>query len=91
MIIAAIIVGLIIIGLIILTNFISSSGHGDMDTGVFFGILLTILCVIEIGIVSDIIGKPSPKAIDVYQNKTTLEYKVVDGVKIDSVVIFKEQ
>ena len=25
----------------------------------------------------------------VYQNKTTLEYKVVDGVNIDSVVIFK--
>lgn len=28
-------------------------------------------------------------AIDVYQGKTTLEYKVVDNVKVDSVVIFK--
>ena len=24
-----------------------------------------------------------------YNNKTNLEYKVVDGVKVDSVVIFK--
>lgn len=31
----------------------------------------------------------SPTAMDVYNNKTTLEYKVVDGVKVDSVVIFK--
>lgn len=27
--------------------------------------------------------------MDVYQDKTTLEYKVVDDVKVDSVVIFK--
>ena len=27
--------------------------------------------------------------MDVYQGKTTLEYKVVDNVKVDSIVIFK--
>lgn len=30
-----------------------------------------------------------PTAMDVYQGKTTLEYKVVDGEKIDSVVVYK--
>lgn len=30
-----------------------------------------------------------PTAMDVYQGKTTLEYKVVDGVKVDSIVVFK--
>lgn len=27
--------------------------------------------------------------MDVYQGKTTLEYKVVDGVKVDSTVVWK--
>lgn len=31
----------------------------------------------------------TPTAMDVYQGKTTLEYKVVDDVKVDSVVVFK--
>jgi uncharacterized membrane protein YcaP (DUF421 family) len=30
-----------------------------------------------------------PKAIEVYQGKTTLEYKVKDGVKVDSVVVYR--
>jgi hypothetical protein len=31
-----------------------------------------------------------PKAMDVYQGKTALEYTVRDGEVIDSVVVFKE-
>ena len=30
-----------------------------------------------------------PTAIDVYQGKTTLEYTIVDGVKVDSTVVWK--
>ena len=30
-----------------------------------------------------------PKAIEVYQGKTTLEYTVKDGVKTDSVVVYR--
>lgn len=30
-----------------------------------------------------------PTAIEVYQGKTTLEYKIVNGLVIDSVVIYK--
>ena len=29
-------------------------------------------------------------ALDVYQNKTTLEYKIVDSVVVDSIVVFKK-
>lgn len=31
-----------------------------------------------------------PKAIEVYQGKTTLEYTVRDGVKTDSVVVYRK-
>lgn len=34
---------------------------------------------------------PSITPMDVYQGKTTLEYKVVDGVKVDSCVIWKNK
>lgn len=33
----------------------------------------------------------SPKAIEVYQGKTTLKYEIIDGVKIDSIVIYKDE
>lgn len=89
MFIAAIIVGLIIIGLVVLIDFISSNGHGDMGVGVFFGILVTVCCVIEIGIISTIIEEPKPTPMDVYQGKTTLEYTIRDSVRVDSVVVFK--
>lgn len=90
MIIAAFIVGLVIIGLVSLVGFISSSNHDNTDTGFFFGILIMILGATEIGIVSDIIGEPKPKAMDVYQGKTTLEYTIRDGAKVDSVVVWKK-
>lgn len=30
-----------------------------------------------------------PSAMDVYQGKTALQYTVVDGIKVDSIVVFK--
>lgn len=32
-----------------------------------------------------------PSAMDVYAGKTTLKYGVVDGVKVDSIVVFKDK
>ena len=89
MIIAAVILGLIIIGLIVLINYISSHCKGNFDDGVGFGILLTVFCIIEIGVVSNIIGEPKPTPMHVYQGKTTLEYTIRDGEVIDSVVVWK--
>ena len=31
----------------------------------------------------------TPFAMDVYQGKTTLQYTVINGVKVDSIVVFK--
>lgn len=50
-------------------------------------LIISVVIVIELAVSYD--NRNTPTAMDVYQNKTTLEYKVVDGVKIDSVVIFK--
>ena len=48
--------------------------------GMASGILFTI------GILND-----SPKPIDVYRNKTTLEITYKDGVATDTVVVFKDK
>ena len=45
--------------------------------------------MLEVGLLSDINEDPQPTAMDVYQGKTTLEYKVVDNIKVDSIVILK--
>lgn len=47
-------------------------------TGASFFIVIVVIFYID-----------KTSAMDVYQGKTTLEYKVVDGVKVDSVVVFK--
>ena len=62
----------------------------DFETGMFMGFVISIIFVFEVNTVADIIRKPQPTAMDVYQGKTTLEYKVIDGVKIDSIVVFKK-
>lgn len=41
--------------------------------------------------ISLLILSPKPTAMDVYQGKTTLEYKVVDGVVVDSCVVYKKE
>lgn len=33
----------------------------------------------------------TPTAMDVYQNKTTLKYTIIDDVKTDSVVVWKKE
>ena len=91
MIIGAIIVGILICILIILSFHISNNSTEDFDIGIIIGYFMTILMVIEIYFLSNIIGKPTPSAIDVYQGKTTIEYTIRDGVKVDSVVVFKKE
>lgn len=53
--------------------------------GVLVGIFMLAVCV---GLINNF--KPKPQAIDVYQGRTTLEYKVRDGVKTDSTVVWKD-
>ena len=89
MVVALIIVGIIIIGLIFFGCYMSEEKLGDFDMGATFGIIISIFMVIEIGIVASILEKPSPTAMDVYQGKTTLKYEVVDSIKVDSTVVWK--
>lgn len=91
MIIAAIILGLLIIGLMVFINYLSHQSTGEFDSGFHFGIMFIVCLVIEIGIVSKIIEEPKPTSMDVYQGKTTIEYTIRDGIKVDSVVVFKEK
>ena len=49
------------------------------------------LIALETLCINEIVSGQRPKAMDVYQGKTTLEYTIKDGVKVDSVVVFKEK
>ena len=91
MIIGAIIVGVLILALMILGKYISERCDESFDAGVFIGAIIIMLMIIEICLVEIIKEKPTPSAIDVYQGKTTLEYTIRDGVKVDSIVVFKEK
>lgn len=89
MIIAAIIIGIILIFLVFLTFYISKRNDGKFDEGVTLGLIVMLLFFTEAILITCFNCDPRPTAMDVYQGKTTLEYKVVDDVKVDSVVIFK--
>lgn len=90
-IIAATILGIIIILLVIVCNKYPNENHTpNFSCGVFVGIILAIVTVFEVIVVTDIIEKPKPTPMDVYQGKTTLEYTIVDGVKVDSIVVLKK-
>jgi hypothetical protein len=89
-IVAAVLVGLILIGLIFMANYISDSKRGDFDMGVFLGIVISVVCVIEIAIVSDILAGQIPTALDVYRGNTELMITSVNGIPTDTTVVFKQ-
>ena len=91
MIIGAIIVGILICILIILSFHISNNSTEDFDIGVIIGCFMTILVIIEVYLLSNIIGKPTPSALDVYRGNTELEITLVNGVSTDTAVVFKEK
>ena len=51
-----------------------------------FGALICVYAMISI---ADRSHKPT--AMDVIEGKTTMEYKIIDGVKVDSTLIFKPE
>lgn len=90
MIIGAIIVGILIFILIILGDYISNHG-GSFAAGTFIGEVLTILIIIEIYLVFNIIGKPTPSSLDAYHDNTELEITSVSETPSDSVVVFEKK
>lgn len=83
--------GVMVVLMVYIGTVISSKRISDFDGGVTFGVIFSVMFVIEVSLVSNVIKKPTPTAMDVYQGKTTLEYKMVDSVKTDSMVIFKNK
>ena len=90
MIIVAIIIGILIFALMVLWAFFRERGGSSFDTGVFIGVVIMTLVIIEICIISNIIEKPRPSAIDVYRGNTELEITSVNGTPIDTIVVFKK-
>ena len=52
-------------------------------------ILISFAVVVLFVIIGIAINNPS--AMDVYACKTTMEYTIVDGVKVDSTVVYKNK
>lgn len=90
MVIGSIIVGILIFSLIIFGSYANENG-GDFEGGAWFGVVMSILFVIEVGLVSSVIKKPTPSALDVYRGNTELEITSVNGTPIDTVVVFKKE
>ncbi len=68
----------------------SKDAYGSYGFGMFCGFSIAALFVLEMGCIYKSIFEQDPKAMDVYQGKTTIEYIIRDGVKVDSIVVFKE-
>ena len=62
---------------------ICADDYEIIKASIFITLFITFLSITGL-----IVEKPT--AMDVYKNKTTLKYTVVDGIKQDSVVIFKK-
>ena len=91
MIIDAIILGILICVSVIWTAFVGRNSSLDFDNGVIMGGIIATLMVIEVYLLADIIGKPKPSALDVYRGNTELEITSVNGMPIDTFVVFKEK
>ena len=91
MIIFAIIIGVLILALMILGGYISERRCGSFEAGTFIASGIAILIVAEVSLLSYIIEKPTPSALDVYRGNTELEITSVNGTPIDTVVVFKEK
>ena len=68
-----------------------NSEEAPYSWGVLCGFAIFALIALEMLCINEIVSGQRPKAMDVYQGKTTIEYTIRDGVKVDSVVVFKEK
>ena len=77
---------------VLFITFGSLIGHG-VNKKETSEIIIGILGAIVLGtmFVCAISEHQEPKAMEVYQGKTTLEYRVKDGVVVDSVVVYKDE
>ena len=77
---------IILIVLIIASFSIGCDGDFYVDTRLFW---FTFTFTLSVLLVLILIQLKKPTAMDVYQDKTTLEITYKDGVPVDSVVVWK--
>lgn len=55
------------------------------------GAMFLLACIVSFlsAFITSHVYESKPQAIEVYQGKTTLEYKIVDGEVIDSCVVYR--
>ena len=75
-----------VISLCLNSYFKESDNKNNILSSYWFGCAFTLFAFIFI---LSFYSEDYPTAMDVYHGKTTIKYEVVDGVKVDSVVIFK--
>lgn len=84
-----IIIFLFIVTLIFFLEFINSlmNLYGDRHNGlnaIFYGVLFII------SLTTAIVSNNTPKAIDVYRGKTSLEITSINNIPTDTIVIWKK-
>ena len=82
---------LIIFGLLCAISFVWNIESNNKDNRVISAFLLVVSAIIFVALFSSYENKNTPTAMDVYQDKTTLEITYKDSVQIDSIVVFKDE
>lgn len=82
---------IIIFGLLYIIFFFWNCSTNNKDNRVFSAFLLTTSAIIFSALFTTYENKDIPTAMDVYQDKTTLEITYRDTIPVDSVVVFKEE
>lgn len=73
--------------IMMLVALICKSEDSDITRGFFIVALFGVIGFIMIN--CELFDRP--EAMDVYQGKTTLKYTIVDGEKVDSIVVWKKE
>ena len=91
MIVGIIGVGIILSFFIVFSLYAHTTDECNFGDGFVCGMIVIMLLIVELLMIYDISNEnePKPKAIDVYRNKTELEITSVNGVPIDTVVVWK--
>ena len=76
--------------LLIFSIYIGDNSTNDFYKGWWIGFLMMTLIVLDVNLLSNIIGKPTPSALDVYRGNTELEITSINGISTDTVDIFKK-
>ena len=88
--IGVIIVTIFMGALLIFSIYMGDNSTNDFYKGWWIGFLIMALLVLDVNLLSNIIGKPTPSALDVYRGNTEMEITSINGTPIDTVVVFKK-